>query len=92
MPTMNVSLTDDLSAFVAEQLKDGGYNNQSEVVREGLRLLRVRSEKLARLQAAIAIGDADIAAGRTKPLTDALLHDIAERGRELSEARKQNRV
>jgi len=31
---MNVSLTDDLSAFVAEQLADG-YNNQSEVVRDG---------------------------------------------------------
>jgi len=92
MPTMNVSLTDDLSAFVAEQLKDGGYNNQSEVVREGLRLLRVRSEKLTRLQAAIAIGDADIAAGRTQPLTDALLHDITERGRKRSEARKQNRA
>jgi putative addiction module CopG family antidote len=36
MPTMNVSLTDDLSEFVAQQLAEGGYNNQSEVVREGL--------------------------------------------------------
>jgi antitoxin ParD1/3/4 len=91
MPTMNVSLTDDLSAFVADQLKDGGYNNQSEVVREGLRLLRLRSEKLSALRQAIAIGDADIAAGRMKPLTDTLLYDIAERGRARSEARKQNR-
>jgi antitoxin ParD1/3/4 len=90
MPTMNVSLTDDLNAFVAEQLK-AGYNNQSEVVRDGLRLLRARNDKLRELRAAVDLGIADAEAGRTKPLTDDLLREIAERGRQLAGSRKKNR-
>lgn len=84
---MNVSLSDDLSDFVAEQLREG-YNNQSEVVRDSLRLLRARNHKLRHLKAAIDAGVADAEAGRTKPLTDELLHDIAERGRKLLESRQ----
>jgi len=82
MPSMNISLPEDLSAFVAEQLESGGYNNQSEVVREGLRLMRNRADKLRRLSAALDAGSADIDAGKTQPLTDSLLSEIAERGRE----------
>jgi antitoxin ParD1/3/4 len=88
---MNVSLTDDLSAFVAEQLADG-YNNQSEVVRDGLRLLRARNHKLRNLRVAIDAGDADIEAGRSKPLTDALLRDIAKRGRARAQVRKSRKI
>jgi antitoxin ParD1/3/4 len=80
MPTMNVSLPEDLSGFVAEQLKEG-YHNQSEVVRDALRLLRARNDKLRQLRAAIAAGLDDIEAGRTKPLTDDLLREIADRAR-----------
>jgi antitoxin ParD1/3/4 len=91
MPTMNVSLTDDLSEFVTEQLQHG-YNNQSEVVRDGLRLLRARNDKLRQLRAEIDLGIADAKAGRTEPLTDALLHDIAEQGRQLAESRKRTQA
>ena len=87
MPTMNVSLTEDLRAFVAEQLTEG-YNNQSEVIRDGLRLLRARNQKLRDLRAAIAEGDADLAAGRYKELTPDLLRSIAERGRAAADSRK----
>jgi antitoxin ParD1/3/4 len=92
MRTMNVSLPDDLGDFVAEQLKEGGYNNQSEVVREGLRLLRIRSEKVRRLRADLDLGIADLEAGRTKPLTDELLLDIADRGRKRKTAPKAKRL
>ena len=81
MPTMNVSLTDDLSAFVSEQLEGGGYSNRSEVVRDGLRLLRNRQAKLRYLRETLGRAVADIDRGRTKPLTPELLRDIAERGR-----------
>jgi antitoxin ParD1/3/4 len=44
MPTRNVNLTDGLDSFVAYQLKSGRYENASEVVRDGLRML-VRAER-----------------------------------------------
>ncbi len=85
---MNVSLPEDLERFVAEQLEEGGYNNQSEVVREGLRLLRMRSIKLRRLRAELDLGLEAIENGRTKPLTEELLRDIAERARLRAAGRK----
>jgi antitoxin ParD1/3/4 len=41
---MNVSLTPDLAAFVRELVDGGEYTGQSEVVREGLRLLKHQEE------------------------------------------------
>ncbi len=37
---MNISLTPELEAFVKTQLESGLYHSQSEVIREGLRLLK----------------------------------------------------
>ena len=52
---MNVSLTPELEAFVAEKVQSGRYTSASEVVREALRLLeeheRVRAAQLAEFQA-----------------------------------------
>jgi antitoxin ParD1/3/4 len=57
---MNVNLGAVFDKFIAEQLKSGTYLSQSEVVREGLRLLKEREElkklRLAELRKAIAIG------------------------------------
>jgi antitoxin ParD1/3/4 len=91
MPTMNVSLPDELSAFVAEQIEEGGYNNQSEVVREGLRLLQSRQAKLRYLRDAVGAAVANVDAGRTQPLTSAVLRDIAERGRNAAAVEKKHR-
>jgi antitoxin ParD1/3/4 len=46
MSTRNVNLTDELDCFVAYRLKSGRYENASEVVRDGLRMLE-RSEQLS---------------------------------------------
>ena len=88
MPTMNVSLPDDLNEFVADQLANGGYNNQSEVVRDALRLLRVRSEARRQLNARLDRGIADADAGRTKPFTPALLEKVVERSKERKRKRE----
>jgi antitoxin ParD1/3/4 len=48
---MNVSLTPELEYFVTRKVDSGLYGSQSEVVREGLRLLMERDRMMeARLQ------------------------------------------
>ncbi len=68
MPTRNVVLTDHQSIFVEELVKSGRYQNASEVLREGLRLVEQReleaSERLKALREAVAVGVSDIDAGR----------------------------
>jgi len=57
---MNVNLGPVFDQFVADVLKGGLYQSQSEVVREGLRLLKEREEwkqlRLAGLRKEIVIG------------------------------------
>ena len=57
---MNVHLGSAFDEFVAELLKSGYYQTQSEVLREGLRLLKEREEmkqmRLAELRKEIAVG------------------------------------
>lgn len=48
MATRNINLTDALDRFVAEQVESGQFQNASEVVRAGLRLLRDEEEQRAR--------------------------------------------
>ncbi len=57
---MNVNLGSVFDNFIGELLQTGHYQSQSEVVREGLRLLKEREElkklRLAELRKEIAIG------------------------------------
>ncbi len=57
---MNVNLGPVFDNFIGELLETGTYQSQSEVVREGLRLLKEREElkklRLAELRREIAIG------------------------------------
>ena len=59
---VNVHLGSAFDEFVAELLKSGYYQTQSEVLREGLRLLKDREEmkqmRLAELRKEIAVGSA----------------------------------
>jgi antitoxin ParD1/3/4 len=47
---MNVSVGDRWQAFVDELVKSGRYGSVSEVVREGLRLVEEREQKLQALR------------------------------------------
>ena len=57
---MDVNLGNVFDNFIAELLQTGHYQSQSEVVREGLRLLKEREElkklRLAELRKEISIG------------------------------------
>jgi len=59
---VNINLTPELERLVQEKVASGLYNNQSEVVREALRLLaerdRLREAQLDGLRKAVAEGRA----------------------------------
>lgn len=50
---MNVSIGDRLERFVTKLVADGRYGSNSEVVREGLRLVEEREAKLQALRETI---------------------------------------
>jgi antitoxin ParD1/3/4 len=60
---MNVSLTRELEELVNEEIKSGQYKAASEVVREGLRLVRLRREKITALRREIQVGVDEIERG-----------------------------
>ncbi|WP_299437300.1 type II toxin-antitoxin system ParD family antitoxin [uncultured Rhodospira sp.] len=75
MPTRNVVLTDHQAAMIERLVASGRYQNASEVLRDGLRLIETRdAEEAARLEAlreAVAVGIRDIEAGRYTVLDSA---------------------
>ncbi|MDM7945562.1 MAG: type II toxin-antitoxin system ParD family antitoxin [Oceanibaculum nanhaiense] len=74
MPTRNVVLTDHQAELVEHLVESGRYQNASEVLREGLRLIEARDmENAARLEAlkkAAQVGIDDIDAGRFQSFDD----------------------
>lgn len=63
MPTRNVVLTDRQAKLIDTLVQEGRYQNASEVLREGLRLVETReAEEAAKLAALRAAADAGIAA------------------------------
>lgn len=83
MPTRNIVLTDHQARFVEQLVATGRYQNASEVLREGLRLVELReAEEAAKLEAlrnAIQVGIDDIEAGRfvTFDTAEALDHHLS---------------
>ena len=70
MPTRNVVLTEHQASLIERLVTSGRYQNASEVLREGLRMVEQREKEDAnRLQAlreAMELGMADFEAGRYK--------------------------
>ena len=68
MPTRNVVLTDHQASYVASLVSNGRYQNSSEVLREGLRLIERRdaenASRLEALRSAVRVGSDDFEAGR----------------------------
>ncbi len=68
---MTISLAPEFQEFVAQKVASGRYGSESDVVEEGLRLLREREaeqEKLADLRREIALGIQEADEGHTAPL------------------------
>lgn len=87
MPTRNVVLTEHHEQVIDRLVKSGRYQNASEVLREGLRLIERREAheavKLEALREAARTGFADLDEGRFTDLPSDRLEDyIAGLGRE----------
>jgi len=73
MPTRNVVLTDRHEQIIDDLVGSGRYQNASEVLRDGLRLVEEREQqsalKLDLLREAARLGIADIEDGRYRTFT-----------------------
>jgi antitoxin ParD1/3/4 len=67
---ISVDLGKKLESTVAKLVSKGRYNSKSEVLREGVRLVEEREQRLADLDAALEAGIADIEAGRYSPAAE----------------------
>ena len=56
MKTTSVALGSHFEDFIQESILSGRYNNASEVVRSGLRLLEEQEQRIAALRSAIEEG------------------------------------
>jgi len=90
MPTRNVVLTERHETLIEALVQSGRYQNASEVMREGLRLVEDRevaeAQKLEALRAAVDLGLAALDRGAFKEFADASamvahLNDLADRQR-----------
>ena len=82
MPT-SVTLSPHFETFIRDQVESGRYNNVSEVVRAGLRLLedteRQHAIQLQSLKNDIALGKASEAALAAEPVFDRLQAKYAQK-------------
>lgn len=80
MPTRNVVLSDHQQQLVESLVQSGRYQNASEVLREGLRLIeereRVQKAKLSALKQAARQGWDDVSARRYVDVGDDRLEDF----------------
>ena len=86
---MNVSLTPELELLVNEKVQSGLYHSASEVIRDGLRLLKEQDDlkkmRLQELRAEIAKGVESLDKGLREPLD---IEAIKAEGRKRLAAKK----
>ncbi len=93
MPTRNVVLSDHQQELVQTLVQSGRYQNASEVLREGLRLIeereRIEQAKLRALEQATRQAWTDIAATRYVDVADDQLEEfIGQLGRRAAQPTK----
>jgi antitoxin ParD1/3/4 len=80
MATMNISLPDQMKAWVEEQTRSGRYGNSSDVVRDLIRREQVRAEKIANMQRLVDEGRASGISDRTpREIIEAARADLRKR-------------
>ena len=94
---MNVSLTRELEQLVTDKVKSGMYQTSSEVIREGLRLLKERDRNLESLRAEIREGFEAVERGEYTDYTAENIHKLvaevhADGRKRLAAGKRKTRV
>lgn len=83
---MNISLTKEFENYVTQKVESGLYHSASEVIRDGLRLMKERDElhqtRLAELRRDIAIGVEQADRGQVRPFNEEVTARVKARGRQ----------
>lgn len=89
---MNISLTPELEKYVSSRVESGLYQTASEVVREGLRLLKEKEElhqrRLEELRGEIRRGIEQADRGEVSPFNEATLDTVKAEGKKRLAAKK----
>lgn len=93
---MEITLTPELEDLVNEKIRSGKYDSPSQVVRDGLRLLKEQDQlkqlRLEELRREVQGGIDAIQEGRYTSYNsaDELMEDVIKEARSESEVRKKN--
>jgi antitoxin ParD1/3/4 len=76
---MNINFSPVDEKFIKQSVDGGLYSNANELVRDAVRRLRENEERHAELVAALQLGEADIAQGRTRIYSKELVEGVRKR-------------
>ena len=85
---MNISLTPEMEQLVNEEVKTGLYQTASEVICEGLRLLRERDQPVETLRRDVRAGFEAVERGEFTEYDEGNIKDLSDR----IKARGRNRL
>lgn len=75
---LSITLPPEMATFIRQKVDSGLYSSNSEIIREALRSMMEREQRLERLDTAIAQGVADAEVGRVQDI-DEVRAELRER-------------
>ena len=83
---MDITLTPQINTWIAEKVAQGMYSSSSEVIAEGIRLLKRQEEQrlsmIKDLRQELRVGMKQLDAGKSVPLDTTLVSVIKAKGRD----------
>ena len=76
---MNITLTPELEQLINEQVRTGMYRTANEVIREGLRLLKERDQRVEALRRDVRAGFEAVEHGEYSEFDERNIKELAER-------------
>jgi antitoxin ParD1/3/4 len=76
---VNISLTPELEQLVNDKVKTGMYQTASEVIREGLRLLRERDQRVEALRRDVRAGFEAVERGEFTDYDESNIKELSDR-------------